>query len=275
MAGGVVPRGPSLRDASAPSGVIKVLIKAGAVLDVFLEARTELRIDEIARRLQLSKTTTYRLVQSMERIGLLERDQNTRAFRLGVKVLRLGAAAGEQMDIRRVARPVLTDLTAATSQTAFLTLLRDRVGVCVERVAGAHVEILPLKIGGVLPLYCGAGPRVLLAGLPDESIRSYLAETTLRPFTANTIATADDLWRDIARTRAQKYVLSDEDVTPGVCAVGAPVLDAAGQVAAAVLIAALKVDYRPEMLRRLVATTREAAETLSDRLGAPTGDLRA
>jgi DNA-binding IclR family transcriptional regulator len=270
MAGKLPSGTASLRDSSeTPGAAVKVLLKAGTVLDFFLESRKALRVDEISRQLSLSKTTTYRLVLSMERIGLLERDVDNRAFRLGVKVLQLGVLAEEQLDIRRLAQPILADLTAITHQTSFLTVLRYGMGICVERVAGSYVDILALKVGGALPLHCGAGPRVLLAGLPDSSIEEYTKEVDWKPLALNTITTAEDLWRDVARTRAERYVLSDEDVTPGVCALGAPVFDAIGEVAAAISIAGLKTQYDREELNRLVTATRDAAKRLSNRLGAP------
>jgi DNA-binding IclR family transcriptional regulator len=246
---------------------IQVLGKVSSVLDLLLEESRELRLVDIERRLGLSRSTTFRLLSSMEHEGLIDRDATTGAYRLGLRLMQLGMAVSRRLDLRDVARPVLADLTATTRQTSFLSIRRSFEAVCIDRVAGSHVDVLALTLGGALPLHIGAAPRVLLAAMDDEEIAEYLAAGEPRRATPDSIVEPDALLRDVERTRAEGYVLSNEDVSPGVCAVGAPVRDREQRVVAAVSIADVSPSYEDAALPALVARVQRAAAEISARLG--------
>jgi DNA-binding IclR family transcriptional regulator len=141
------------------------------------------------------------------------------------------------------------------------------VATCIDRLAGSHVDVLALRLGGMLPLHCGAGPRVLLAGMPDAEFERFLEGAPFAALTTHTLTAAEDLRQDVAMTRTQGYTLSLEDVTLGVAAIGAPVIDARGSVVAAVSVAGLRHDYEGERRAGMAAAVVEAAAHVSRAIG--------
>lgn len=255
----------SLARRQRPPGIL-VLNKVRAVLDVFADGLERAGPAEVAVRIGTNKSTTFRILKSMEQIGLLDRSPDG-TYALGIRLMELGTLVGERLDLRRLSEPVLRGLRDAVGQTVFLTVRHDDVAVCIDRLPGSHVEVMALRLGGRLPLYCGAAPRVLLAGLDDAALERYLAKAPFEPRTPHTLTTAEELRADVHRTRSQGYTLSLEDVTLGVAAVGAPIFDHRGRVVAAISMADLRHEYADARLPALVEHIRTAAAEISRALG--------
>jgi DNA-binding IclR family transcriptional regulator len=246
---------------------IQVLGKVSAVLDLLLDEPRELRLVDVERRLGMSRSTAFRLLGSMEHEGLVDRDPATGGYRLGLRLMQLGMAVSRRLDLREVAGPALAELTAATSQTAFLSIRRHFEAVCIDRVSGSHVDVLALMLGGALPLHVGAAPRVLLAAMEDAEVDDYLRSEPLRPLTPHSLTTRDALLHDVEQTRARGYAFSQEDVSPGVSALGAPIRDRDQRVVAAVSISDVSPSYSDAAVPELVDRIQAAAAAISARLG--------
>jgi DNA-binding IclR family transcriptional regulator len=125
---------------------------------------------------------------------------------------------------------------------------------------------LALRLGGSLPLHLGAGPRTLLAWEPREEWEAYVARRPLEAMTEKTPATREALFVELERSLSQGYAVSDEDVTPGIASLGAPVLDYTGQIRAAVSIGGLRTllleEIREEAIELLVTGAREISAAL-------------
>jgi DNA-binding IclR family transcriptional regulator len=181
--------------------------------------------------------------------------------------MELGALVSERLDLRRLAEPALRRLRDEVGQTVFLTVRYDVVATCIDRLPGSHLEVMVLRLGGSLPLYCGAAPRVLLAGMDRADLDRYLTGAPFERRTPYTLIAASALREDVARSRSQGYTLSLEDATLGVAALGAPVFDRHGNVVAAISIAGLRPEYDEVHLPGLIERVRQAADATSAALG--------
>jgi len=251
---------------SRPDGIL-VLGKMKAVLGA-LAALGQAGPSEIAARIGVNKSTTFRLVSSMERIGLLDRTPSG-SYTLGLWLMELGALVESRLDLRTVAEPELGRLNQDVALTAFLTVRHADQATCIGRIAGPNVDVLALRLGGILPLYSGAGPRVLLAGLAEPELAAYVRRAPFRPLTPHTLTSSGQLRADVEMTRRRGYVLSMEDVTVGVAAIGVPVFDTSGGVVAAISVAGLRHEFEGDHERILANRLLASAARVSAALGAP------
>jgi DNA-binding IclR family transcriptional regulator len=244
---------------------IRALAKAVFLLEQLAEER-EATPRRLAELIDEPRTTTYRLLRSLEALDLVESGSQSGSYRLGWKLMRLGAAVVERLDERQAALPVMERIHERVGETVFLLVRRGRNAVCIERLEGLRVQSLALRLGGSLPLHVGAGPRVLLAWEPESEWESYVADDTLEALTGETPVTRDALFAELARTRERGYALSDEDVTPGIASLGAPIFDYTGEVRAALSIGGMKSlvlgAEREEFIRLLVDGARDISRTL-------------
>lgn len=175
---------------------------------------------EIADRVDTPRPTVYRLGEALGQADLTETLPGSR-IKLSLRWLRLADAARAAMSEWQKAGPILQALAEETGQTVFLSVPRAEESVCIDWVQGKAINVLLLKPGRTLPLYAGAEGRAVLAFGADD-VDAYLKQAPFPAYNSRTLTTAAQLRRDITRSRTQGYVVSDEDVTEGIGALGAP-----------------------------------------------------
>ena len=238
------------------------------LLELFLSQGPEISLSSFAISLRMSKMAAHRRLAGLEGRGYVYRAASGK-YRLGARVFELGNCFQSQLDVRRAALPELTSLVEQTEQAAFLCVRDADFALCVERIEGRHrAHIYALHIGERQPLHCGGAPRALLSGLSDPEISGYAQRTSLPAYTPRTLATLEAVLEDVHLTRTQGYVVSNEDVSPGIGAIGAPVRDAGRQVVAAISVSGIAASYTPERIAELGATVSAAARRVSQELAA-------
>ncbi len=227
----------------------------------------EIGLSDLARYLNLNKTTTYRILKTLEGQGFIARSPDGRCYRLGIRVFELGTYFQGQLDVRRLSLPHLIDVTNRTGEATFLCVREGNKALCIEKVEAKHGnEYFALRIGGRQPLHCGGASRSLLLALDGQEIEDYAARTGLKPLTPHSITTLDQLKEDINRTRAQGYAFSNEDVTLGIAAIGAPIRDYSGEIVAAVSVSGMAQSFR-ERLAELSFEIIRTASRISTQMG--------
>ena len=219
-------------DGEPGRALVGSVLRALRLLDLFERGRPEMSLAEFVRRSGYSKSTAYRLLITLEGAGWLERGSGG-AFRLTIKPFQVGSILVDSLELRREAGPIMARMAAELEETVFLVVAAGTRAVCLERIdSGQGVRVVDLYVGGSQPLHLGAAPRALLAFDEDALLPPLLAEGLSRR-TEHSFINPVDLRADLAETRRRGYSVSDEDVTLGVGAIGAPILDANEHVVAA------------------------------------------
>lgn len=253
---------PAMTTDIDPKNIVGSIIKGSRLLDLYTTERRELSLNEFARETGFNKTTTYRLLQTLVAVGWLVRSSSG-GYRLGTRLLVLGAIARADLDLRREALPLMHRLADELGDTAFLMVPGPQGAVIIETVVGANpVQVAGLTPGSVLPYHVAAGPVALAAFCPE--VEAAVLDQPHEKFTEHTATSARDLRRRLEDTRAQGYALSLEDYVEGVAAVGAPVLGAEGVAVAALSVGgplASFSDVRRDHTIRLVVDAAAALST--------------
>jgi DNA-binding IclR family transcriptional regulator len=207
------------------------LRRAVLLLDQFSPDRQTLGASDLARATGLNKATVHRLAQALAALGLLEQDEETRRYRLGLRMLEFAVTVQAGLDIHERARPVLARLTEACGETTYLLVRRDHSAVCVARNQGIHLlRDLTTEVGTVLPLNVGAASIAMLAHLPADERDEFLAA---RVPSAERAALEAELSE--VRERGCSAVMNA--VADGQGGLAAPIYDRDGTVCAALSIA--------------------------------------
>jgi IclR family transcriptional regulator, acetate operon repressor len=205
-----------MRAEPRPMGVLQ----RSANLVQLLAERGPMSMADAAEQIGMPRPSLYRLSDALTQARLVEVMADGR-LRASLHWLRLADAARAGMTEWSGARMVLDDLARRTGQTVYLSVPRADEAVCIDWSRGRGVSVLALKPGRTLPLYAGAAGRVTLAFRP-EPLEEYLHRAPFPPFTEHTLTRASELRDDVAATRGRGYSVSDEDVTPGIGALGVP-----------------------------------------------------
>jgi IclR family acetate operon transcriptional repressor len=219
------------------------ILQRSSDLVQLLAERGPLSTADAAEQIGMPRPSLYRLSDALIQARLVESTADGK-LRASLHWLRLADAARAGMSEWSGARMVLDDLARSTGQTVYLSVPGADRAVCIDWSRGSAVSVLALKPGRTLPLYAGAAGRVTLAFRP-EPLEEYLQGAPFQPFTEHTLTRARELRADVAATRKRGYSVSDEDVTPGIGALGVP-LSNEGTFVGALSIAGLAEELRAE-----------------------------
>ena len=222
------PRVSARPDGGAPSTGTTIATVERAV-DVLMHIATspgpDFGITEISDELSMSKAAVHRVLASLKGRGLIEVDERTRRYSLGVGALRLGLAYLDRIDVRRMGHPALERLSEKTNETATLSvLLGNHERIYVDQITPDREVIMSVSMGEPYPLHAGATGRAFLAFMEEGLREEYLAQGNLKAMTELTVTDADELRAIVARIREQGWSFSAAERKSGAAAVAAPVL---------------------------------------------------
>jgi DNA-binding IclR family transcriptional regulator len=238
------------------------------VLLLFDEASAVLSASEVSRRLGMSRSTTYRYLQSLRSYDLLEEDEAGGGFRLGPRIFDLARVARQGLGLSEVALPVMRELSEQVDESILLTRRSGDQVVCVERIASSHPIRLSYERGHLLPIHAGASAKVLLAFAEPSELEAILSTAKFERFTEATVTDATELRSQLDDIRRSGYALSDGEIDRGVRGVAAPIFGTDGRVAAGLSVASLALRVTDDQLPAVVAAVVRAASAVTERLAA-------
>jgi DNA-binding IclR family transcriptional regulator len=204
------------------------------ILERFGEGTERMRLSEIARQINVSRSSAFRLVHTLQAHGYLERDEETKSYRLGSRVLALGYSFLASKDVVELARPILEHLRDETGCSAHIGILEGNEVVYVVRVPSRQPVATNIKVGSRLPAYATTMGRMLLAFRTEADVKRLYGRAKLQRFSARTPANYDELAAQLAQDRTRKYAISHSNFESGIASVAAPIFGAADTVVAAV-----------------------------------------
>jgi len=247
------------------AGVIRSVDRAVAILDLLAQDGWRAGA-EVARELGVHRSTALRLLGTLERHALVERDPRTAKYRLGRRLPQLARVVSGELDLRHVARPVCEALAASSGETVTLDVLDGDEIVPIEQSTGSTAFVSVNWLGRRTPVHCTASGKVILAFAADP-LRQRVLARPLVPMTPRSISDVAELEKQLAAAREGGFARTFEELEVGLDAIAAPVFSTDGEVVAAIDVSGpahrLQAGGGPD----LVGLTREAASDLSRRLG--------
>jgi len=137
----------------------------------------------------------------------------------------------------------------------------------IDKIESPHYLKLDQPIGRTDPLHCTALGKVLLSGLSDQELKTYLKSTKLIPYTKKTITDPRVLEKVIQTVRREGYSTDLEELSEGIHCIGAPIRDLTGKVIAAISISAPSIRLTRQKIKELKEPLLEASLGISKRLG--------
>lgn len=257
---------PKNADDQAEGRGTSVLTNGLAVLRAFSVEEPLQGVSEIALKVGLHKSTVSRILSTLESEELVERDPSTRRFRLGLGVIALAGPLLANLDVRRVAYPVLTDLSRRTGETAALMIWDGSEAVCVEQVASIHQVKHTTPLGTRYRDAASSSVQVFLAGLDAFTVRSLLQSGTI-DYPGLDQAGLDAFMVRLAEVAERGYALNFGETSLEEVGIAAAVHDHRGEQVAAVLVSAPRFRISREQATSIGEATVEAAAEVAARLG--------
>lgn len=243
---------------------VSLLDRAVNILDAFSEAQPELTLTEIVGKTQLHKATAHRLLASLRKLHLIEKDEGTGKYSLGLRMIAYADIAKGQNSFVARGRATMLELREQTRQTIYLSVRMGDYRYDVEQIQGFTETRLSVSLGEAKLLEIGAAGHVMLAAMSADEFGEYLSRTKKLRRPETDVAA---LTRDVELIRQVGY--GESLGHGGMTAVAAPVWGPGYT-----LLGTISSILSLEMFERDHATVAKflvtASKKLSAQLGAPT-----
>jgi DNA-binding IclR family transcriptional regulator len=199
-----------------------------------LKERGELGPTELARELDLAKSTVHRHLKTLERGGYVVPGED--GYRVGLRLLDFGIYARSQHALYEVAKPKVDELAAQTGEKVWCVTEELGRGIHLYGAAGKHSVRTHAREGKRTYLHQHAAGKAILSALPDARVEEIVDRHGLPAKTSQTITDPDDLFDELATIRERGFAFNREESVPKLHAVGVPVTDETGRAIGAISI---------------------------------------
>jgi len=247
--------------------LINSILRACSILKCFAGDKTHFKISDLARELSLDRSTTYRILLSLERAGFVEREEAGGTYSLGLAAFEIGNAYLRQTDLIQVSKLIMAELASKAQETVHLAVLSDIEIVYVHKVDSPRTLGVISKIGQRGPLHCTALGKTLLAFQPEGERARIIQKLKMTPFTSRTITSKQKLMEELQVIRKQGYALDRREIEEDVECIGSPIRNHMGNVIAAISISGPHRKISTPLESKFVKEVKHAASLISSRLG--------
>jgi IclR family transcriptional regulator, pca regulon regulatory protein len=245
--------------------LISSLERGFRVLRVFDQFSAEMTPSEVARKTELPRAATRRVLLTLCDLGYAISDG--KYFRLTPKVLDLAHGYLAKTRIRYLIDPVMHDAVNAINDSCVVAIRDGADEIAIACYNSTGFGAVSVSLGLRIPLYVSTPGRVMLANLSAPELADYLASIKLEPFTNRTVTSKRALREQIIKIREDGYAVGREEFEVGVYAVAVPLKTRSGRLVAAITcIGNVARIQAPEALESRIKILSDAAERLSQML---------
>lgn len=245
---------------------IQVIDRTFDILELLATEEEGLGITEIARRLDLNKTTVHRIVNAILKRGYIEKTEQG-LYQMGLKCVAIASIRLGNLELSTEARPFLANLTNALRQSCHLAILDGNDAVYIDKVEVTKNIRLYSEIGRRIPVYCSALGKALLLDKSQRQIEDILKHCNYQAYTKNTLTTAEQVMAEIEESRHTGWTIDNEEHDRGIRCIAAPVYDYTGRIIAAVSTSASTFFYTEARQLEIAEMVKDTAMQISKQMG--------
>jgi len=226
-----------------------------------------LSLAEISKSLHISKSTVQRYLQTLERLGVVERNDREN-YHLGWTILSLAGNYLNSLDLPNIAEVYMRELSEKTLETVHLAVPSGKEIVYIAKVSSPKSIQMISQIGARMPMYSTSLGKSMLAFFPEERVSSVIAQG-LSPRTDRTITTSEELKRNLDQIRENGFAIDNTENEEGVRCIGAPIFDYSKKLVGAVSISGPAHRINEDRFNDIGLIVRDTALKISRRMGYP------
>jgi DNA-binding IclR family transcriptional regulator len=231
-----------------------------------LANRGEAGITELAKELDVHKSTAFRLVVALENRQLVEQVAERGKYRLGFGIVRLAGAVASHLDLPRESRPVCERLAMEVGETVNVAVLDDGAAINIIQAHGSAAVTARNWVGARTALHASSSGKVLLAWAGEQELAVVLAGPPER-YTEHTITAEDGMRAELAEIRARGWASTNQELEVGLTSLAAPIRGGGGSVVAAVSVAGPSYRLTEDSFSSVAGKLVPGAREISSRIG--------
>ena len=257
----------TIEKAQATTVQVQSLMRGLSIMEALAEAHGGLSLTNLARRVELSPSTTHRLLATMEKMGYVNQSASLSLWYVGLKAFTVGSAFLASRDFAARSHAYMRRLVDQSGETANLAILDETEAVFIGQVQCHEMMRTLVKIGSRVPLHASGVGKALFAALSDDHIQAVLKVKGLPRITENTIIVPETMWAAIKVIRQRGYSFDDEEHVRSTRCVAATVYDEHAEPLGAISVAGPSSRLSDQRIRQLGPIVAGIAQELTGNLG--------
>ena len=255
-----------LEDVPKPSGVFVASVeRAFRIIRAFDDAHPKMTLSEVAERIDLTRGTTRRFLQTLLTLGYVGSDG--KYFWLSPKILDLGFAYLSASKLPQASAPIVRRISDETGESCSVAVLDEDSIVYVHRMQPKRIYSSALEVGSRLPIHASSLGQVMLAHMEQDEMCATVNRLSYTRYTDATLTSADELRAKLEQIRHDGYALVEGELETGIMSLAVPIFDRRGQLVAALNLGALQARTSKEQmlgpnLALLIDGAREIGQAL-------------
>lgn len=245
--------------------------KTFALLEHFTVQKPEWGVTELASAIGSNKSTVYRFLADLLKLGVLHKNPDTEKYSLGLKLFELGNRVKLKSAFTEKTHPVLIEVAKSITETVHIAVLKDFQIFHLDKVESPQGLKLSSHIGGLGPAYCTALGKVLLAYLPereqDRALAVIYEERSPIAYTRHTIVDLQQLKSELATVKNRAYAVDKEEAELGLICVGIPIFNQNDEIIAGLSASGPASRFEEDKVASYVATLQKGAAAIRQEIG--------
>lgn len=247
--------------------MVKSVARALDILQIVSSHKQGIGVTEIAKQIDINKSSVYRILTTLAHYGYIEQDGETGKYKLGYKCLEMSTKLLESIDLRKEALPFLMELEKYTNEVIHLVVYDQGEVVYIEKLEGNETLRMHSQVGKRASMHCTSVGKAILSQLPEHKVEEIIEKKGLPAHTEYTITNKEKLLEELKKVRENGYALDLQENEYGITCIAVPIFDHLGKVAAAVSISGPTMRMTNERLEQLKGIMIEMGKKISARLG--------
>lgn len=246
--------------------MVQSVDRAITILKCFNERKKELKLSEIAEQLGLNKSTVHGIINTLKFHGLVEQDEKTQKYRLGLYLISLGETVINSIDVRSIGYPLIEEVCETLEETVHVAVLDCMDVVYIDKKECDNSIRISTRIGSRFPAYCTADGKVMIAYL-DLKKQMRIIPDDIPKYTKNTITDKMELINKLVEVKENGYAIDNEEYETGLVCVAAPILDHTGEVRYGISVTGSSQRMTEEKIAISIKLLKDVSERISRRIG--------
>jgi len=237
------------------------VIKAFSLLDAFLNDKQEWGVRELAKKTGHNKTTTYRLLSTLESINVLQKNAEDK-YILGLKLFELGNLVPIYKSLRNASKIPLENIAKEIKETVHFGVFRQNKVLYLNKAESPQGLKVSTQIGSSQKAYCTAIGKTLLAFSSAKQVEDYFEETNLISCTENTITDPDILREELQKIKEKGYALDMEELEIGLICIAIPVFNQQKEIVSSISVSGPSSRFKTENIESYLAILKKGAQDI-------------
>lgn len=242
---------------------IRSVERALRALQCFSGSMREISLMEFSRRLELNKSTAFRILATLRNAGFLEMTDDGR-YRLGAEIARLGRLTDCDGFLKRESQPTLKKLAKLSGETLSICKYDNGRMACISKIESQHVLKCICVLDSDIPMLKGATGKVVAAHLPQEELRRCIQ---IQKMAGNPVSDPIQLEADFKKIRKNGYYISHSEYDERINALGVPIFGKYGEVVGSLSIVGPDSRFVDDAIIKILPDVLQEVKDLSKRMG--------